>query len=461
MGNILSLLFSPKGKVDRLRYFLAGLILFFIKYNFDRVIAEVFFDVQWFIEYYIRQPDYVNAQGELPEKFQHFYLFLLATAIPFIYMGVVLTIKRLRDIGMTAWASLLFFVPFINLLFFAILSVLPSKLSEQETVESRQEFIGRLIPESKFGAALLSVGIVSVLSTLLMVLSVQYLEDYGWGVFVGIPFFIGFAGALLYGYHEERTLGECVSVGSIGVLFMFALLLVIALEGVICLLMAAPMAFPIAWLGAIVGYYVQKDSPDVQVTPVIVALLVTIPALMGLEDQDDRLAPLIPATTEIVIDAPPEVVWENVVTFAHIEEEPDWFFKTGLAYPTHATIEGTGVGAVRHCMFTTGPFVEPITVWDEPHLLKFSVAQHPPAMEEWNPFYSIHTPHIHGYFESQEGQFLLTDLGDGKTHLAGTTWYRHNVWPNMYWKPWSDLILHRIHDRVLRHIKRQSEGDSI
>ena len=24
------------------------------------------------------------------------------------------------------------------------------------------------------------------------------------------------------------------------------------------------------------------------------------------------------------------------------------------------------VGAVRHCIFSTGPFVEPITVWDEP-----------------------------------------------------------------------------------------------
>ncbi|NBP97360.1 MAG: hypothetical protein EBU25_05975 [Burkholderiaceae bacterium] len=39
-------------------------------------------------------------------------------------------------------------------------------------------------------------------------------------------------------------------------------------------------------------------------------------------------------------------------------------------------IVGKGVGSVRHCNFTTGSFVEPITVWDEAKLLKFDVVEH-------------------------------------------------------------------------------------
>jgi hypothetical protein len=43
---------------------------------------------------------------------------------------------------------------------------------------------------------------------------------------------------------------------------------------------------------------------------------------------------------------------------------PVWIYGLGVAYPLRARIEGEGVGAVRHCEFTTGAFVEPITAWE-------------------------------------------------------------------------------------------------
>ena len=41
--------------------------------------------------------------------------------------------------------------------------------------------------------------------------------------------------------------------------------------------------------------------------------------------------------------------------------------------------------------------------------------------------------------------------------LTGSTWYQHHLWPADYWRLWSDAIIHRIHLRVLRHIKVLSE----
>ena len=101
--------------------------------------------------------------------------------------------------------------------------------------------------------------------------------------------------------------------------------------------------------------------------------------------------------------------------------------------------------------------MEPIDVWDVPHRLSFSVRQQPPVMEEWSPF-EIKPPHLaQNYLLSRRGEFLLTELPDGGTRLEGTTWYENRFWPGIYWQLWSDYFIHRIHMRVLEHIKKLAE----
>jgi hypothetical protein len=119
---------------------------------------------------------------------------------------------------------------------------------------------------------------------------------------------------------------------------------------------------------------------------------------------------------------------------------------------------GKGVGAERHCVFSTGAFVEPIQVWDAPHRLKFSVTANPAPMQEWMPYPHVDPPHLHGFLISEGGQFLLTPLPNGTTRLEGTTWYHHGLWPSAYWRLWSDEIIHRIHLRVLNHIREEAES---
>jgi hypothetical protein len=59
---------------------------------------------------------------------------------------------------------------------------------------------------------------------------------------------------------------------------------------------------------------------------------------------------------------------------------------------------------------------------------------------------------------SKEGQFRLTRLSNNQTLLEGTTWYQHGLWPSTWWRWWSDAIIHRIHLRVLNHIRSLAEG---
>jgi len=83
--------------------------------------------------------------------------------------------------------------------------------------------------------------------------------------------------------------------------------------------------------------------------------------------------PVYEVRSTIDIQAPPQRVWKQVVAFTEIPPPKEWMFRAGIAYPIRAELLGNGPGAERHCVFSTGAFVEPIEVWDEPRRLKFSV----------------------------------------------------------------------------------------
>ncbi|HAY75560.1 MAG TPA: hypothetical protein DCY32_07795, partial [Opitutae bacterium] len=379
-------------------------------------------------------------------------------ALPFIYLGLVLTVKRLRSLGWPIYSSILFFVPFVNLLFFFLLSMLPQNSPLEWNRKNRprtKEWLDRFLPRGKVACSSMAMGLSATLGTLFVSLSLLtgVGQDYGWGFFVGLPFAMGLTSAVTYGHHERRSLWACLGVALLTLGFSFLLLLLLAIEGILCLLMAAPIALPLAAVGGWVGYLIQNRA--FLKNPSLSVFVATF-LLMGFEEKALPEAPLFAVRSEVLVNAPPEKVWNHVVTFSELPPAEDWLFSLGIACPTCATIEGTGVGAIRHCNFNTGAFVEPITVWDEPNRLAFDVISQPPPMKELSP-YDIHPPHLDGHLESKRGEFRLRRFEQDKTILIGTTWYKHNMWPASYWKIWSDFLIGRIHRRVLNHVKKLSE----
>jgi hypothetical protein len=221
--------------------------------------------------------------------------------------------------------------------------------------------------------------------------------------------------------------------------------------------MAAPLALAFAALGAAFGYTLQNRNTYPGVAALLVCLT-TAPAIMGAEAAVPRDVPTYRVESSVIINAPPNVVWKNVVTFPDLPAPTEPMFLLGVAYPERARIEGSGVGAIRYCEFSTGDFVEPITVWNPDHMLAFSVRKSAQPMRELSPYPGLDTAHLHDYMISKHGQFVLEALPDGRTRLIGTTWYQHHLWPASYWTIYSDAIIHSIHLRVLNHIKRLSEA---
>lgn len=320
------------------------------------------------------------------------------------------------------------------------------------------EFIDKILPDNDTHRKWFSIILTALISGLLSLLGIYGIDQfgvYGLSLFVFTPLLLGAGSTILYGLKKAITKRQAWQIGFLTLGVFTVGLFVFAIEGLICIAMAAPFGLVLTWLGSIIGYEVVRKTPNKG--PITMLILVgIIPTMAFIEkDYEPKLTSVI---TSIEIEAAPETVWENVVEFPQLEEPTEFIFKTGIAYPINAKIEGKGVGAVRHCNFTTGSFVEPITVWDEPKLLKFDVLEQPVPMKELS-FWDIDAPHLHDYFVSKRGQFKLTELPNGNTKLEGTTWYYHKIKPAIYWQLWSDLIIHKIHNRVLTHIKKTSEAE--
>ena len=275
---------------------------------------------------------------------------------------------------------------------------------------------------------------------------------YGWTLFLIVPFLLGGLGAFAL---QAKTRLRAAIIGALTVLSALSLVLLMGMDGLVCVLMAAPLAAPLGAFGGWMAF--QIEYLDLKASWLGAFLVLPIATLAW--DMNVR-SPLLHVTTQIVVHATPEQVWPHVVSFAELPPPDEWIFHTGLAYPIRARIVGTGTGAVRYCQFSTGPFVEPITIWDQPHLLHFRVSYNPAPLNEWSPWGQILPRHLQGYFVSEQGQFHLTALPGGRTLLSGTTWYRHGLWPAEYWRWWSDAIIHRIHLRVLMHVRNLAEEEA-
>ena len=454
-------LWAFSGRTSRTTYFLIGVIAFLLKSNLDRVTATYFFHHGWgLLNYWFPFPG-AGGPSHLKGSDANLSLTLLAVSLPFIWLGIAQTVRRLRDCAQPLWLSVLFFAPFANLLFFTVLCCWPSAPIAEAIrghAEQKEGFFRKITRPEALAASGLAIVATTVVGIVMVILATQFQGNYGWGLFVAVPFCLGLFSTLIYSYRVRRSQAECLMVSIAPVVLMGLGLLLLAFEGVICIAMAAPLGLGLSAIGGVVGYWIQENRWKPTGRPLTMGIvLAMMPLWMGLDSKVEGEPPRLVVHSSIEINAPPEVVWGKVVTFTEIPEEREWLFHTGIAYPIRATITGSGAGAVRRCKFTTGDFVEPIEVWDAPRLLRFGVTENPPPMEELTPYHHIEPPHLKGYFVSQQGQFELTPLPGNRTRLTGTTWYTDRIWPSAYWELWSDYIIHRIHMRVLQHIQSDAE----
>ncbi len=449
-SGLLALLFGTAAPVSRRSYALVGLTLGVLKYGIDAGLIYATTGHLWRPFEYL-SPALSTRTAILGGDNEWALALMIGLTLPFLWIGLSMSLRRAVDAGRSATLALLFLVPGLNYLLMIVLSCLPSA-----PPRVRERSAAELHPRGKIAAALYGILAGIGLALGLTLLSTQVLGEYGQVLFFVTPGLIGAFAAWSFNRDQERGLGATLGVSSLAIGIAGMSLLLFAIEGAICLMMAMPLALAVGLLGGALGRQMARYTRLSAVHMIL--LLVLLPPLTAIEAV--LPAPLIEreVATSIIIDAPPAAVWPNVVGFAELEAPPAWIYDAGVAYPVRARIEGEGVGAVRRCEFTTGAFVEPITAWEPRERLAFDVTEQPAPMHEWSPYAHVHPPHLDGYLRSRRGEFRIIDLGDGRTRLEGSTWYTLDLGPTPYWSLWSDAMIHGIHDRVLEHIKGLSEG---
>ncbi len=314
-----------------------------------------------------------------------------------------------------------------------------------------------LIDENLEKRKWISITATILISIPLILWTIYGAGEYGVALFILIPLLIGLISTSILGYKNAISTKQARQIGFLTLFILALCLLVFAIEGIICMVMAAPFALLLTWLGTVIGHsLISKNSK--QSFNSVLFLIVLIPLVAS---REKKIIPSTkPVVSKVLIDADVQTVWKNVIEFPVLSAPDELIFKVGISYPIESIIVGEGEGAIRYCKFNTGEFVEPITQWKENALLQFDVIEQPLPLREIS-FWDVNSPHLHDYFVSKKGQFKLTELENGLIELEGTTWYYHNIKPDFYWRIWSNYIIHKIHARVLDHIKEVSEKEDL
>jgi hypothetical protein len=277
---------------------------------------------------------------------------------------------------------------------------------------------------------------------------------YGWGLFVMTPFLAGLATAYIanrdVALPRGRTTPLVMAAAALGSLA----LIMCALEGLACVLIASPLGALLAAFGGAIGQEFAAIGHKRGKPLLSVALL---PALFALEAV---LPPAIPIdlTDSVEIDASPSAVWRAVASDEAIGPPPWAIAVAGFAYPIRGRMLGRGVGAERIGLFSTGIAHERVTEWVPQRRLSFILLDQPPMMEEMSPYRRVHAPHVQGYFTTIRTSFELQQLGRDRTRLTIADSHMLRLDPALYWEPLARWAIAKNVAHVLQSIKHRAEA---
>jgi hypothetical protein len=260
-------------------------------------------------------------------------------------------------------------------------------------------------------------------------------------LFLLLPFVSGFATGLV-----ARRWNLVIASLIIGFTICSIILLMTKMEGWVCVLMSVPLIAVGLSVGGILGVVVRVYVIDKSRRPRVlgVLMLFVLPLfLMGADsvEQPARRTPRVETFTSVlVVDATPEMVWNNLKTMDRVNGHKGLLMKIGLPVPVSCSIDREEVGGKRRCNFESGFIEERITEWDPPHVMKLEITAWNVPGRPWLDFrdasYELH-------------------VENGQTVMTRTTTIVSRLLPAWYWRRFERIGVETEHQYLFEAVRNR------
>ncbi len=272
---------------------------------------------------------------------------------------------------------------------------------------------------------------------------------------LGYPFI---AGGVIVAFRPKNTfqsLGRVV-LWTVGIMVTSIFLTFLTGdEGLICIAMGMIPILGASLSGGIVYLSVLRWKAGGKETFKVVSLPVVAMIIVGMVPAPPKIYEI---SNSIVIDAPPDVVFQQLKSIPDIKphEIPTRMSHLlGVPKPTAAVWEDGEDGAVRHSYWGKDVhFLERITNYESDRLIAWEFD----FPEGWIAN-GIEDPHVKvggQYFDVLSGEYSLEDL-NGKTRLTLKTWTYDNSSLGYYAQFWHNFFFEDFHEVILILVKNRLE----
>ena len=279
-----------------------------------------------------------------------------------------------------------------------------------------------------------------------------------------VPLALGIIPALLSSEKHLVSTSIVWATPCITIAVCFIGMFITELETLICLLLFALPYFAIAMAGAAIARAIRlrliarNRARRNTKTLLSVSILLLPFILCSFEKQLTPPTASCSVANDILIDAPPEQVWQNIVAVPAIRREEytaGFFHALGIPRPLRATVTAWAQGGQRTGYFEGGlQFREHIKTYTPYKTIAFDIHVVPESIP--NDLFQQHILAGHA-FAFTDATYTLTPVDGGKTRLTLTSSYRLTSNINAYAVWWGNLIVQDFQSRLLLVLKHRCE----
>lgn len=286
------------------------------------------------------------------------------------------------------------------------------------------------------------------------------LEIMSVGFIILMPFAMGFITIAVAEIRQPQPIWKWCLLPWVPLFGALAAMVLMRLEGWICIVMFTPLALVVATIGGLAGGVSGRVIRSRRTRNLTLTCIVVLPLFTATWEKP-VFYELQSRRVDNVIDiqASPEVVWKNIERVPAIQtsELPkSWTRKIGFPDPVEATLSHEGVGGVRNASFAGGLlFIETVDVWEPQQRLAFAIT---PQTDKIPATTLDEHVRVGGpYFDVLRGEYRLEPLPNGITRLHLSSSQRVSTDFNWYAHLWTDAVMSDLQQRILYVIKNRCE----